>query len=322
MKRSFLESLIAQAILAPNSHNTQPWLFRITDDAIELRADRSRALPVVDPNNRQMIISCGAALGNLRAAVLGAGHKVAITRFPEGHDPDLLARVTIGAAHEVDAVDRARAEAITHRRTNRGPFQTWDVPADAMRTLQKTAAAEGSLLYLLTDDDEKAHVADLVAEGDRRQAHDPAFRKELAHWLHPNVARARDGMPANTFGVGDIASVTYPLAVRTFDWGDARGAKDHELAIAAPALAVLGTGGDGAADWLHAGEALALLLLDLTAAGLAASFFNQPIEVSELRTKLRITFGFSGWPQMIFRIGYGAPVPAAPRRVLADAIIV
>ncbi len=316
-----MESLVARAILAPNSHNTQPWLFRIGDDAIELRADRSRSLPVVDPDDRLLTISCGAALGNLRAAILGAGRKVAIARFPDPGDADLLARVTIGEARPASDAERARADAITKRRTNRGPFHTWEVPKQALRVLQQTVAAENALLYLLTDDDEKERVAQLIAEGDRQQAHDPAFRRELAHWLHANVVRARDGMPANTFGVGDVMSVPYPLAVRTFDWGKGRGTKDHDLAVAAPVLAVLGTNGDTATDWLHTGEALALLLLDVTVAGLSASFFNQPIEVAMLRSQLRSAFGLSGWPQMMFRIGYGEHVPAAPRRLLSDVVL-
>lgn len=321
MKRSFMESLIARAILAPNSHNTQPWLFRITDDTIELRADRTRSLPVVDPEGRALMISCGAALGNLRAAILGAGNRVAVTRLPNPADPDLVALVNVGGEHDVDDVDRARADAITRRRSNRAPFHPWEVPKEALRMIQKTAAAEGALLYLMTESDEKSRVADLVAEGDRRQAHDPAFRKELAEWLHPNVSRARDGMPANTFGVGDIMSVTYPLAVRTFDWGRVRGMKDHDLAVDAPVVGVLGTASDTPAAWLHAGEALALVLLDLTAAGLSASFFNQPIEVPTLRAQLRAALGLSGWPQMIFRIGFGHDVPAAPRRVLSDVVL-
>lgn len=316
-----MESLVARAVLAPNSHNTQPWLFGIGDDAIELRADRSRSLPVVDPEGRSLIISCGAALGNLRAAALGAGYQVAISRFPDPDDPDLLARLSIGGAREVSDVERARADAITVRRTNRGPFHTWEVPKQLLRTLQHTAAAENTLLYLLTEESRKHGVAELIRNGDREQAHDPAFRKELAHWLHANVARARDGMPANTFGVGDLLSIGYPLAVRTFDWGASRGAKDHDLALEAPVVAVLGTTGDSAADWLKTGEALALLLLDVTAAGLSASFFNQPIEVPELRAQLRSALGSPGWPQMIFRIGYGQHVPVAPRRVLSDVVM-
>src|SRR5687767_5158027 len=64
-----IQFLIKYAILAPSGHNTQPWLFKITkNNMIELYADRSRALPVVDPDDRELTISCGAALYYLRLA--------------------------------------------------------------------------------------------------------------------------------------------------------------------------------------------------------------------------------------------------------------
>ncbi len=67
-KRSTLRSLLKYAVLAPSGHNTQPWLFRPTEkDDLYLIADRTRALPVVDPHDRELIISCGAALDHLDA---------------------------------------------------------------------------------------------------------------------------------------------------------------------------------------------------------------------------------------------------------------
>ena len=42
-------------------HNTQPWRFTVTEQAIELYADPGRQL-LEDPAGREMIISCGAAL--------------------------------------------------------------------------------------------------------------------------------------------------------------------------------------------------------------------------------------------------------------------
>jgi hypothetical protein len=47
--RERLRFLLGYAVLAPSGHNTQPWLFRMRDQAVELYADRTRALPVVDP---------------------------------------------------------------------------------------------------------------------------------------------------------------------------------------------------------------------------------------------------------------------------------
>ena len=53
-----LTFLLKYAILAPSSHNTQPWLFKIVDNnVIEVYADRTRALPVVDPEDRALTLS-------------------------------------------------------------------------------------------------------------------------------------------------------------------------------------------------------------------------------------------------------------------------
>ena len=57
------DAAVAEAIRAPSSHNTQPWLFRIAGDHLGVMADRSRALPVADPQDRELVISCGAAIG-------------------------------------------------------------------------------------------------------------------------------------------------------------------------------------------------------------------------------------------------------------------
>src|SRR5216683_5000593 len=74
-------------------HNTQPWLFKIEDDTIELYADRACALPVVDPDDRELTISCGAALLNLRIALRHFGYRDLVQALPEPDNPDLLARI-------------------------------------------------------------------------------------------------------------------------------------------------------------------------------------------------------------------------------------
>jgi hypothetical protein len=53
---------------------------------------------------------------------------------------------------------------------------------------------------------------------------------------------------------------------------------------------------------------------------LQASYLNQPIQVAELRPRLR-EFAGGGFPQMMLRFGYPdkAP-PAAPRREVSEVI--
>src|SRR5512143_839636 len=89
-----LHFLVGYAILAPSTHNTQPWRFVVTSDRIELWSDPSRLLPQIDPEQRQLFMSCGAALMNLRLAIRRFGHSERIQCLPDPRHPDLIARVS------------------------------------------------------------------------------------------------------------------------------------------------------------------------------------------------------------------------------------
>jgi hypothetical protein len=209
-------------------------------------------------------------------------------------------------------------EAIPKRRSNRVPFEDKQVPGRLLSALQATAWEEGAWLHLIEDEDAKHAVAELIAEGDRIQLSDKRFRRELASWVHPNRTRSRVGMPGYAFGFGDLMSLAGPFAIRTFDTGKGQAAKDRQLAEGSPVLAILGTEGDTPPEWLSAGQALARVLLLARAEEVWASFLNQPIEVPELRSRLRETIGQTGFPQLLFRMGYGPEVKPTPRRPVEE----
>lgn len=314
--------LVRSAILAPSGHNAQPWIFHIPFDraSVEVYADRTRALPVVDPDDRAMVIGCGAALFNLRLAARHAGYGDVVELLPDPYDRDLLARVRLGRPRDPSPEDEALFAAIPRRRTNRRAFEARPVPAELVRELRLAVAAEGAVLRVLETPAERLWAADLIAAGDRQQGADRAFRRELAAWLHPNRTHTRDGMPGYAFGMGDLASYVTPLVIRTFDWGSGQAARDRDLAIGSPLMAVLWTATDATRDWIGAGQALQHLLLRACVDGVSASFLNQPVEVPELRAMLREELGIAGHPQLLLRLGYGPEVEATPRRAIEDVI--
>jgi hypothetical protein len=318
-----LRAALKYAVLAPSSHNTQPWLFRVSGNEVALYADRSRGLPVVDPDDRELVISCGAALFQLRIALRHFGCAVTADLAPDPTDPDLLARVRLSGSHEPTDEEHALFAAIARRRTTRLPFADRPLSADLITALAAAAAQEGAWLSLLKSPRLRNRAADLVAQGDRLQMTDQHFRRELAAWLRPNRSRRDDGMPGMALGFGDIMSAVGPLVVRTFDLGEGRAARNRELALCSPALAVLGTAGDGPVDWLAAGQALARVLLRAEVEGVTASFLNQPIEVPELRAPLQALAGASGHPQLLLRLGYKptTALRATPRRSVEDVLI-
>ena len=316
-----LKKYLDDAVLAPSTHNTQPWLFRMIEGGVEILADRTRALPVVDPDDRELTISCGALLYNLRVAMRAGGHAEAVELLPDPeHQRDLLARVKIAGAHAPNGEDRKMHAAIATRHTFRFPFEKRMVPTPLVDELRRAAEAEGASL-LLVDDAQRGAVIQLVMEGDRRQGADRRFRRELASWLHNNRTHSHDGIPGYAMGIGEFASYVGPFVVRTFDWGTTQAIDDRRLAEGSPLLAVVATDHDGPPAWLAAGQALERVLLKAQSEGMSASYLNQPIEVEDLRTRLQGALGTGQFPQLLLRMGYGQTERATPRRRALQLIL-
>jgi nitroreductase len=315
-----LNLLLVYATLAPSIHNTQPWRFRITEDAVELHADRSRRLPVADPQGRELVISCGAALFHLKTAIRHFGHTCEIDLFPHGQAADLLARVRLLDGPPPTAGERGLFQAITRRHTDRGRLQAREVPRAVLTAARGAAAKEGAALVVVSEE-KRARVLDLILDADHIQMANSRFRRELAEHIVPDARDSREGVPASALGQGGLLAQLAPWMIRHLNLGDARASWDRQLLQGAPVLGVLSTRGDTPKAWLCAGQALARVLLVLCRHGVSASYFNQPIEVAQLRTKLRKTLVRRDFPQMLMRMGYGGAARPTPRRPVPEVLM-
>ncbi|MGD9572169.1 MAG: nitroreductase [Thermoleophilia bacterium] len=310
-----LQAALDAAVLAPSSHNTQPWRFRVDGDVLELRADRSRALPVNDPDDRELLMSCGAALMCARVGAAAAGFHLDLEASPDPADPSLVARARLrpGAGSEGEL-----APALERRRTHRGPMEPGPVDADALGLLREAAEAEGAVLVVLhgpvlvvLHGPLRDAFADLVGEATRAQFADAAWRRELAAWMRPSGAP--DGL---------AQPLPARVVVPRIDLGRPRARADARAARRAPALAVLATAGDGTVDRLRAGQALARVLLQAAALGLAASHLNGPLQLPALRPRVTALLDRHPCaPQAALRIGVprGA-TPRSGRRPVAEVV--
>ena len=313
-----LARAVHYAVLAPSSHNTQPWSFHIRWDGLEIVLDRSRVLPVADPAAREMIISCGAALQNVRIALRHWGFAARIRILPYASAPDVLARVEVGSGRSPSRLYDTLFAAIGERHTNRGPFRSRPVPPRLIAAMRAAAEMEGAWLDQMTDSHLRPVVADYVAQGDRRQWLDPAFRHELAGWMRPNTGPVHDGLPGYVFGMSNLIARLAPRVMRAVPLGGTQSRHDRQLAMDAPLLVALKTTGDTPRHWMAAGQALQLVLLVAAAHGISASFLNQPLQVPALRAQLHNSLGLSGFPQVILRMGYATSSTPTPRRSIAE----
>ena len=315
-----LRFLLNYAVLAPSGHNTQPWLFKVSGDTVEVYADRSRSLPAVDPGDRELVMSCGAALFNLRIALRHFGYQAVVEIRGTSDHPDSLARVRLGGKGKATREEEALFQAITRRRTHRLPFEKDDIPASVLDRLRAAASEEGVWLQIIEGEDARHAVAELMTQGDEVQARDVTYRGELQTVVHPNRSTYREGIPAHALGEGGIEAYLNPLAAGPTGEADpATG--DRQLATGAPLLVVLGTDANTQRDWIIAGQALERVLLRACVDGVGASFLNQPVEVAGQWPELRRITGRSGFPQVLLRMGYAIPTQATPRRTVREVLI-
>lgn len=311
-----VEHLLELAGRAPSLHNTQPWRFILTPDAIELHADRARQLPVVDPDGRAVRLACGAALYDLRLGLLGLHVQPDVTILPDRSRPELLAVVRHGGAAVPTPEQTELLRAVPVRTSNRHPFSDAEVGLADQGALQRVALAEGAFLHLVTDRGQVEELQDIAARAHHRQLADPALRAEYERWTAVPTER-HDGVQAAT-GVRPEPQVRWVLRDFTGGTGPERVAgKDFEEN---PLVAVLSSMSTGDAGEVQAGQALQRVLLTATVAGLAVSVLSHTIEVPEAREELRRLVRATRAPQMVLRIGHGWPVASSARRPMGDLV--
>ena len=314
LTQSEFETAVSAAIAAPSVLNIQPWLFEWSGDRIDVRLDRTRRLPAHDPDDRELVISCGAALLNLRLGLGALSKDIGVTVHADPVDRDLLASVHIMGAATASDEDLILCDAIRRRRTSRVPFHDTAIPDDVRTRLVAAAVTEHALLHFSSGWSHQ-DLVQLIHQADSEHRFDPAIRAELDKWVG---IEGDEGLPARVLGPRpkDPSSVMREFAPGI---GFRRDAGDFEKT---PVLAVLSTRGDEVQDWVMAGQALERVLLTATAEGLATSLNSQPIEVSSLRWLTRDTAGPISMPQAVIRLGYGPSGSASPRRPVRDVLVI
>lgn len=153
---------LAYAILAPNPHNRQPWMFELVgDDRIDVYVDLDKRLPETDPFDRQITIGFGCMLELLRMAAAEKGVRAEVIAFPDGQPQPRLSRERIAQVTFVP--DRASKdplfESILARRSTKDPFDTArPVSADALD--QVLAVSAGPVILGGTTD--PARIRELI----------------------------------------------------------------------------------------------------------------------------------------------------------------
>lgn len=304
---------IDAAVWAPSISNTQPWWFGTADHGaggarISLHADSERRLDIADPDGREMLISCGAALFTLRLAVQSLGYEPQVRLLPEPDRPGLLADLVIDPAVGVDPQVRLQLEPlygqVRARRSHRGPFRQAVVPTAALTALREEAHRENADLQLVSDARERRALAAFTEVAEQLQRLDPEHQAEAARWAPPPGRHRHEGMVDASYRAEPAPSEP-DFPTRDFAQGRPWGIQEERPAEPriTGVVAMITTRGDERADWLAAGQALQRMLLRASSEGLSAALHTQPLEIPELRALIRVRLCQGRHPQLLLRLG-------------------
>ena len=304
------------ALRAPSVHNSQPWRWRVGRESVHLYANPDLQLPHTDPDGRDLMLSCGAALNHFVVAMAALGWHSTIHRFPNEADANHLASMELGRRVAAE-MDIALAAAIPRRRTDRRFYSAWPVPGGDIALMGARAARAGVTLRRI---DDVANLAAVVTQAARRHATDDEYLRELAAWTGRYGATA--GVPARNTPQPDPGS---PVPGRIFAGAVLAQTPNSTPDVENAVVLALGTADDDAMARLRAGEATSLILLTATALGLASCPITEPLEVADTRAAVQTeVFGGGLYPQMLLRVGWAPvnadPLPATPCREFAEIV--
>jgi hypothetical protein len=277
-----------------------------------LAADTTRGLIVADPDSRELVLSCGAALFNLRLALRKLGRDSRLQLLPDSSDSRVLARVDVVDGLPATSTEQRLAAAIPRRHSHRGDFDQRPISPELAVRLQQAAAAGGAELHYVHDPGPRARIEQLTREAEWTQSADNRFRDELADWTPPPGSMRRDGVPASAYSA-DRGIHAEAVGARDFDSGRGFGS----LEAGTPnrgLLAILTTSGDLQRDWLQAGMSLGAVLTTAAAHWVFAGLHSQVIEVPPLRAELRRELVTADHPQLVLQFGHASHASTTPRR--------
>ncbi len=314
---------LSYALLAPNAHNRQPWLIGLEgDDKVILWRDTSRELPETDPYHRQLVISLGCFLEQMRIAAAEKNINVSFDIYPDGE----TGPAAIATFEPDTGTPDPLFTAIMDRRSCKEPFTDQPLSTTDIATLQPYAD-------IITEPAKVSAIKHLtwqawLAEVNHHPTHMESV--DLMRFGKAEINSNPDGIDlGGPFLEGlmlvgaltrdqqaDINSTSFQQGVAIYD----------EMLHATTAYAAITSAGNTRADQIQAGRDWLRLNLATTGLGLALHPVSQALQeypqMAAHYDAAHLMLAAEGETvQMLGRVGYGPTIPRTPRWPLETRLI-
>jgi hypothetical protein len=314
--------LVRYATLAPSSHNTQCWQFKLgangNPNAIDIRPDLSRRCPAVDPDDHHLFVSLGCATENMVHAALAHGLHAEPVFDPSSNNTQVLLTATT-------AQPTAMFHAITERQCTRAEYDGKPLTSQELSQLQEAGNGAGVRVLLLTDKPSMEKTLDYVVQGNTAQINDPAFVRELKAWIRfsaSDAVRHGDGLYAASSGNPSLPAWLGERMFGVFFTPKNENDKYAKQLRSSAGVAVFVADVADHAHWLEVGRCYERFALQATAMGIRNAMINQPVEVPTLRPGFANALNLGPHrADLVVRFGRGPKLPASLRRPVQSVLV-
>lgn len=215
MNRADFEAIVAEAMLAPSAHNTQPVRWAQAGQAIHVLADMNRRLPIADPDDRDLKIACGAAVEGTVLALAAKGLGAEILWLESSTDGPLRVVAMVTPQGPARPNDVALAQHVHNRITHRAGFIA--APSEVW------SGWDHNHVTLVREPDQINWLADRVDQASATIMRNQAFRKELLQWMRlkeTDFGYHCDGLNKEALAMDRLSSLLVPpvLGTKIYDF--------------------------------------------------------------------------------------------------------
>jgi len=316
---ALLRELVRYATLAPSSHNTQCWKFRLQERSITIESDLTRRCPVVDPDDHHLFVSLGCATENLAHAALASGFKASARYDSTGSG---AVAVSLEAT---EARSSPLFEAISQRQCSRNNYDGRPLSTQELRLLEQAGTSSDVRMVLLTERAAMEKVLQYVVAGNTTQMNDPLFVEELKAWVRFSAGeaiRTGDGLFSAATGNPAMPRWLGSRMMGMFYTPKAENERYAKQIRNSAGIAVFVSGASDRAHWVEAGRCYERFALQATALGIRNAFLNQPVEVGSIRPQFASALGLGNQrPDLVVRFGRGPMMPLSMRRPVQAVLV-
>ncbi|MDD9302812.1 MAG: nitroreductase [Desulfobacter sp.] len=312
-------AILYHASLAPSGHNSQPWCVRINDPREwVVGADQKRGLKVVDPENREMLLSIGAFLENLVQAAKSYGYDPRVKVIGRSRFDQDLARVRLLAI----VPNQASLSRITLRRTVKSNLKPGEIGSADIKAFNK-AVGDG-FYYFPRNSGHGRLMAESAVENFKRQFENKAAMEEAAFWTRlsdRDAKKFRDGLTTDGMEINGVIGWGVRTFMKSRDVTGETWRKKAVEKVAAQAgqgggWVVITSRGNSVADLIDTGRRFQRMALLARERNIGIHPMTQSLEEPHGQKTIQENHDASMVPQFMLRVGYldQYPDPVSLRR--------